>query len=335
MSKHIVDIFPVKLEAHPNADNLSLVRVPGTEFVVCARSADWRDDSLAAYIEPDMVVPDWPAYAFLCGHLGAHQHACAKCRRIRAKKLRGVWSMGLLMPAPAGLKPGDNALEAMEIVRYEPPPQPEGRTSFGKCMPHREPPGINHVYDVENGRRYKVFEPNEAVVITEKVHGCNARYTFREDQMWAGSHRRWLKQDETALWWKVLAKYPAIEALCRAFPDYTLYGEIYGDVQDLKYGAKPGEIFFAAFDIQQPDGRWLGAVNFKVAAEDFDVPAVPVLCTVGYDPEFVAQYIDGKSMLGDNIREGIVVKPLAERWTPEVGRVILKYVSNAYLERAK
>lgn len=336
MSKHVVDIFPVKLEAHPNADSLSLVRVPGTEFVVCARSADWRDDSLAAYIEPDMVVPDQPAYAFLCAHLGDHQHACKKCRRIRAKKLRGVWSMGLLMPAPDGLNPGDNALEAMEITRYEPPPPPEsaGR-AFGACLPHQPPPGIDHKYDVENGRRYKVFEPGEAVVVTEKIHGCNARYTFRDGHMWAGSRTRWLKQDDTNMWWKIAAKYPSIEALCRALPDHTLYGEIYGDVQDLKYGAAPGEYFFAAFDILDPYGRWVDVKTFDITVQQLQVPAVPILATGPYSPETIAEFIDGTSTIGKNIREGIVVKPLAERWTPELGRVIVKYVSNAYLERAK
>ena len=37
---------------------------------------------------------------------------------------------------------------------------------------------------------------------------------------------------------------PWIAAFCENFPDLTVYGEVFGWVQDLKYGAQPGQIFF-------------------------------------------------------------------------------------------
>jgi hypothetical protein len=46
------------------------------------------------------------------------------------------------------------------------------------------------------------------------------------------------------------------------------------------------------------------------------------------------QYTDGKTTFdGAHIREGIVMKPTKERVEPELGRVILKSVSEAYLLR--
>lgn len=51
MSEHKVDVVTVKLEKHPNADSLSIVKVLG--YTVCTRTAGWTDGQLAAYIEPD------------------------------------------------------------------------------------------------------------------------------------------------------------------------------------------------------------------------------------------------------------------------------------------
>jgi len=41
---------------------------------------------------------------------------------------------------------------------------------------------------------------------------------------------------------------------------------------------------------------------------------------------------EGANILsGQHIREGFVVRPVQERWHPEVGRVILKLVGQEYL----
>jgi RNA ligase (TIGR02306 family) len=279
-----------------------------------------------------MVVPDAPDYAFLCAHLGNHAHACARDRRIRAKKLRGVWSMGMLMPAPDGLVAGDNAIDAMGIVRYEPPLREGKGQSFGICNPHRPPPGIDYEYGVENGRRNQPFADGEPVAVTEKIHGCNARYSFRDGEMYAGSHRRWLKPDASNMWWRVLAQYPEIRAFCEANPGFTVYGEIYG-TQDLRYGLENGKIGFVAFDVMKPDGRWMEYEQFRAATEI--MPVVPELAIVPYSADLIMSMVDGRSSLADHIQEGIVIKPLTERWDERVGRVIVKLVSNQYMERAK
>jgi hypothetical protein len=40
---------------------------------------------------------------------------------------------------------------------------------------------------------------------------------------------------------------------------------------------------------------------------------------------------DGKSEIASHIKEGIVIKPVKERWEHRCGRVIFKHISEAYL----
>ena len=66
------------------------------------------------------------------------------------------------------------------------------------------------------------------------------------------------------------------------------------------------------------------------------LPWVPLLSDhTLFDLKTILELAEGESLIANanHIREGIVVKPLLERTHPEIGRVCLKVVSNAYLER--
>src|SRR5512133_2448361 len=80
----------VKLEGikkHDNADSLSIVTVEGCPVVI--RTADYKEGDNAVYVPVDAIVPESvPGTEFLKDH-----------RRIRAARLRGVFSMGLLLPS--------------------------------------------------------------------------------------------------------------------------------------------------------------------------------------------------------------------------------------------
>jgi len=159
MSSHSCDVVEVKLEEHPNADALSIVRVGGYQCVV--RTEDWQDGDLGVYIPPDSIVPDAEQFAFLGDH-----------KRIKARKFRGMYSQGLLIPAPAGAKAGDDLMEQLGIMHYEPPlPMSTGGEDA------KAPEGHFPVYDVENFNKFNsILQPHDEVVITEKIHGASARY---------------------------------------------------------------------------------------------------------------------------------------------------------------
>src|ERR1017187_10408415 len=88
MSDFKCEVVPVVLETHPNAEKLSIVRV-FDGYQVCVHTEDWKYLDKGIYIPPDSVVPDTEQFKFLEGHL-----------RIKAKKLRGIESYGLLVPVP-------------------------------------------------------------------------------------------------------------------------------------------------------------------------------------------------------------------------------------------
>jgi len=114
----------------------------------------------------------------------------------------------------------------------------------------------------------------------------------------------------------------------------VLYGETYGWVQSLKYERRPGKLFFRAFDVM--DGtEYLGADAF-LASVPLESQRVPSFGIMPFDFEVLSKLAEGQSTVpgANNIREGIVIKPVEERRHYALGRVMVKMVSNAYLEKS-
>ena len=363
MSTHRVEVVRINhIEKHPNADSLGLVQIEG--FTAIVRLGDFQPGDLAVYIEPDYVVPDNAEFAFLQGKT-----------RIKARRLRGVWSQGLMIKAPHGVSEGECVMQRMGITRYEPPmvhqrgpTAPGGKLGASDVAPVPAELSRLPTYDLENWRKHRsVFDAGEPVVITEKIHGANARYCFMAGKMHVGSRNRWVKSGEPTwldklhdrvrlpivrafpslvrrwrprasmqqtgnVWWRALRACPWIETFCRANPGAVLYGEVFGAVQDLKYGAQGDQVFFRAFDVMK-DGQFVDAERFNLLIED--ECRAPVLYVGPYDQDAVDELSRMKrSTLADHIAEGVVIKPVRERSHPRVGRVALKLVSDLYLERS-
>lgn len=346
MSTHRVDVIKIdKIHPHPNADKLEIIKI--NEYTCCVQKGIWKEGDLAAYVEPDYVVPTThPRFEFL-------KREGRDKERVKVKKLRGIMSQGLLVPAPEGLIEGDNAMQALCIERYT--PTIKGMST--KATGIKGPDGWYPKYDLENWRKYsRLLNDDEYVYVTEKIHGANAKFRFAEGKMWAGSRTRWVdienKTDNP--WAQALIQNPWIAAFCENHPEFTVYGEVFGWVQDLKYGAEKGEIFFRAFDLLEGNQwvdskniwkyRWL---NFGPRQPEREIKHqidegerlafVPLVFEGKYSKEKIREVVDGESFIwgADHIREGIVVKPALERQDMRLGRVALKIVSDAYLEKAK
>ena len=349
LSRFSVDVVPIRLLPHPNADSLSIVEVYG--YTVVVRTEDWKHVDRAAFIPPDSVVPvDRPEYAFLDGK-----------SRITVRRFRGVMSHGLLMPAPQGARVGDSVAELMGITHYEPPVSTGVITSGEAEAP---PLGGRPVYDIEHMRRFpNVLQQGEQVIVTEKIHGSNARFTFQDGRFWAGSRNEFKRfygdGRKECVWWQIL---DGNDGLCRMLydnPGITVYGEIYGDVQELKYGHGKGEISFRAFDILKGPERpgrlrsladsamrrfgyvrpvvtqdtWMNFIPARSLALEYGVRWAPGIYEGPFYPALLS-LADGDSTIpgAEHIREGVVIKPMVERYDPVLGRVQLKVVSDDYLE---
>ncbi len=341
MSTHKVEVVRVgPITKVETADTLGTTQIWGYTAIV--RLGDILEGDLAVYIEPDYVLPTNAENADVAARLAF----LGDKRRIKAKRLRGVWSQGLLIKAWGDMKEGDDVMALLSIVRYEPSMGKIG-TNGNAESPCPSLAGLSK-YDVESLRRYNgVFEPGEIVYAFCKLHGANARYSWREDRLWVGSRTQWLRKPGTyaredgtkyeagdTLWWQAVKQNAWIEEWCRANPDCVLYGEVFGQVQDLKYGSKPGQIFFRAFDVLRKDRTYVDAEEFvKLFVEEQHCPLVYV---GPYDFVFLEELSRGDSRIpgAKHLMEGIVIKPAKERNDTGIGRVFAKLVSDRYLERA-
>src|SRR5258707_879624 len=75
-----------KIGKHPNADTLDIVQVEGG-YPCIFKHGSFQPGDKAVYIPVDSIVPEHPAFAWLEGH-----------NRIKARRLRGIFSMGVLIP---------------------------------------------------------------------------------------------------------------------------------------------------------------------------------------------------------------------------------------------
>jgi len=167
------------------------------------------------------------------------------------------------------------------------------------------------------------------------VHNCNGRWCYKDGRLWCGSHHQIKKPAKSSFWWRVAEQYRLLDKLSQA-PGVVFYGEVYGWVQDLRYGAKPGELYLAFFDAYAPlHGGYLDYDYFSTLCKDLGLPTVPLLYDGPWDGRLV-DYAEGPTATAaDNVREGFVVRPAQERFDDRIGRVVLKYIGEGYLTRKK
>lgn len=331
MSTHSVNIVEIgEVRPHENAERLEIVPVNGWQAVV--RKGEFKPGDRAIYIEPDYTVPtDRPQFAFLAKE-GKARH------RLKAVRLRGVLSYGLLIPCPEELSlcpVGEDVMEWFGIERYVAPVRHAG-VQASDALPEAEWPQIYAPkFDIESYQKHpNVIEPGELVWVSEKIDGANARYVWHKGKMYLGSRSQWLKDEGAHIWKRALDDTPAIRSWCETCEDVVLFGEVYGWVQSLRYGVAQGAVRFAAFAALNRD-RWIDLPDLYASLTTCGVPVAPMLWRGRFnleDIQRIAEMDSAVSVGSGHIREGVVIVPERERHHPEIGRVALKHISNRFWE---
>ena len=325
MSTLIVEVCRIEnVAAHGNADALELAQIKGWQCVI--PKGQYAAGDLVTYIPIDAVIPiehsdRWGFTKYLSNG------------RVRCAKLRGEPSFGVIVSLEnTDWAEGEDVKDFYGITKYTPPL----KISAGDAAPSH--PLFPEYTDVENLRNFpSVLTGGEDVVVTEKLHGTSCRIGLIEGELMAGSMSvRRVRPERLAdsIYWQPLETHgvqPLLEHLGQTARQVILYGEVFGSkIQNLNYGLV-GMLGFRAFDLLV-DGKYLSADAFFGACAEFGVETVPVLYRGPYDLGTIKVLSEGPTTLGaDHIREGVVVKPAAERTDPKVGRVCLKYIGDPYL----
>lgn len=320
----ILKVEVVKLTSvipHPNADRLELATFEGMAYQVVTAKGNFQPGNLAFYFPIDSVIPD----KFL-DEFGIRPYYSKK---LRAAKLRGIFSEGLLIPVSENFtgNVGDDYTEYFGVTKYE-YPIPQNMSGDVEA-----PIGQYKFPSPEHLKRYRdVLHEGEQVVVTEKIHGTNFTILVDENGTHIGSHNYFWKNNETNKNLVYIRAYNEHSALHKIPLNTQVFGEIYG-IQDIKYGLENSKLGIALFAVKQ-NGKFLNHSDFMVFCDEFALPRVPILYTGAYSWQAVSQFNNVDSVLSKKcLMEGVIVQPLVERTHPEIGRVVLKLISDRYLLR--
>lgn len=389
MATFTCEILTVKnIEPIKDADRIEVVVIDGYRSVVPKGIYNAGDP--VVYMPEASVIPKWLLQKINLwddkndkGRL-----AGSKGNRIKATKLRGCLSQGIIYPViqkdgklfVEGEKEtfevslGDNVMDQLGVIKYE----PEIPASLAGEVFNATPFTLK--YDIENWKKYpNIFEEGEEVVFTEKLHGTwtcfgdvpgldhpetlrrsvivtskglsskGTAFKFNEINQ-KNIYIQMLQETKDENGFDILERIRNLQADGKheeffnriGFDDqhvpFYLLGETFGPgIQDLTYGqAKKA---FRVFDIYiglAGYGKYLDDADIDTFCEIAELERVPILYRGPWNLEAVHKACNGKETLSGGkacIMEGGVGKPVVERVYPIIGRVQVKYISDAYLLR--
>ena len=261
------------------------------------------------------------------------------------------------------VKEGDDVAEFLGITKWEPPIPVSLAGEVYNAGTH-----LTVGYDIENFKNFPdVLWEGEEVVMTEKLHGTFCGIGILPKSGWSDKHFRGKfvvfskglgsqglcfkdnDRNATNTYIQTLSRLGVLEKL-ESFismiksdggnitqPTYIL-GEVFGKgVQDLSYAAHESD--FRVFDMvvgYRGSQVYYDYDDMVNACQVMGINTVPLIYRGPFSKKAMLSYtrgpetVSGKSL---HIREGVVVKPVIERQTNDLGRVILKSVSEDYLLR--
>jgi RNA ligase (TIGR02306 family) len=324
----------------PGADNIELVLVNGWQAIT--KKGEYKVNDLVVVATTDAVIPKE-----LSDKLGVTNYL-RKGQRVRTVKLRGVYSECLLIPNKYIPGFGDvyyigmDLMEKMGIYKYEPPVKTVTLVSGERKVKYHQNPNFHIYYKFPNQKNVPdMFNEDDVVVITRKLHGTNARYGIvrkRELSLWDrvkmffgdkwagfeyvyGSHNVEKGSESqgfysTDVWEEVAEKYNIRSKLWEHVKNtyeylengFIVYGEIYGDGIQKNYDYGLSEIKFAGFDVEV-DGKYEGYPAEVAHFDVMDLPKVELLHWGYWNREKQDSYVLNNNIEGTKVpHEGVIVK---------------------------
>lgn len=324
MSSLIVKVQKINVvRDHPNGDKLSIVEIDGWQII--SKRNEYAAGELSVFCPPDSVLPQ--------NVVDTHGVSAylATGNRVKAVKLRGEKSFGLLLKPDPTWKEGQDVASILGITKWEPPPPTQGLPGSGsKTQPAKRHPLWQRYTELENIRHYsRILEEGEEVVATEKIHGCNQSTAMLNGQLVVSSrelnrqppvkytprtlnliqrflkyfNRQWFgprcEIDEEAKatdWFWYPTTLPGVirllQDLGETHKQVILCGETFGSVQrGMGYGT-PDALQFRAFDLLI-DGRYVDYDAFCLACDSHGIARVPEIYRGPYSLEAIQKAASG------------------------------------------
>lgn len=330
-----------EVRAIEGADNIELVIAGGWNAIT--KKGEFNKGSLVVIATTDAVIPEK-----LSESMGVANYL-RKGTRVRTVKLRGVYSECLIIPVTyirsKSIVEGKDLMEELGITKYEPPVK-QIQLASGRKIKWKDNQNFHIYYKFPNLKNVAgLFTEEDAVQITRKLHGTNARFGivkksklsfwdkakkfFRLADEWIdyeyiyGSHNVEKGSDSqgfysTDVWRTSAEEYDIKEKLWAAVKTrdvaeigggFVLYGEIYGAgiQKNYEYGLK--DTRFAAFDLTI-DGKYIGPeLTQYIVEEVLELPHVEVLYEGLWNQEVQDQVVFNNFIDGTKVpHEGIVIK---------------------------
>jgi RNA ligase (TIGR02306 family) len=345
-----------EVRAIEGADNIEQVVVGGWNTIT--QKGEYKVGDKVVVATTDAVIPQ-----DLSDLMGVTNYL-RKGQRVRTVKLRGVYSECLLIPfkylAPKSLEnnvnEGDDMMGILGITKYEPPVK-QIQLAGGRKFKYHQNPNFKVYYKFPNMKNVpNMFNEEDEVVITRKLHGTNARYGIvrkKKLSLWdkvrsffgsqwvgfeyvVGSHNVEKGSDsqgfyDTNVWEEVSIKYDIRNNLWKHIKDtyfpeqlnsgLIIYGEIYGYGIQKNYDYGLTDTCFVGFDVEV-DGVYQPYLHESVHFKCLELPQVELLYQGKWNKEEQDKYVFNNNIVGTKVpHEGIVIKSVTGD-RRKVGKVI-------------
>lgn len=357
MSTFKVPVIEIEVFDHPNADRLDVAKATTMDYHMIIPKGQYKTGDTVVYIPEQAIVPE-----SILQEIGLEGKLAGKDKnRVKAMRLRGIVSQGIVYPNKTDVPVGTDMAEVLGVVKYE-VPIPVGMAGEVCNI------GFEHTvnFDIDNIKNYPhVFSDADLIEITEKVHGTFMMVGgfpeggFTHDEIMSdgrvfcaskglGGRGLVFKDNEVNaknIYIRV-TKALELDSIVKNLADHyktevCILGEVFGKgVQDMEYDCAVNEPQFRVFDIcikKEGYWFWLERPLVESICEQSNLVMATVLYSGVYDKDKILELTDGKETISGNsvhLREGVVVRDLnVNARHPDIGRKILKSVSFDYLNR--
>lgn len=252
-------------------------------------------------------------------------------------RLRGQVSQGICFPLsilPEGVySEGQDGTEILGVAKYEVPIPAylagQIKGEFPSFIPKTDEPRIQTVP--------KVLEKYQEVefYVTEKIDGTSMTVFVKDGNLEICSRRMLLAFNSENSYFKIVNELGLLEKLKSTGEKYAIQGELAGEGINKNVLKLHGQKLFVFNIYDFLAGKYLPWKEAKKICADWTLDIVPEVEESLFLPKIVDEVVKlatRKSIINPEVwAEGIVFRPIEEKFDPDFGRVSFKAVNPEFL----